>query len=244
MLPASCGGLGLPDIRVYALATMPDLPELQAYGEVVVRNEEDHLRHILQPPLPIALEEVAGNILQMPAGKGAKQLAQQKRCARFITTVSEMRGEDEVFSSRSQSLRYGWLRISNLIRDDPDKPEGFSGQGGWLRALPTTKATTTPDRAYRWGLQQRLGQDAPLTGQRCGKPTARWSWPTLSPRGGSRPWWSRTDPWTKPGQGLHRADVYLIDQQARPAVAGRRKSCAWRTFAECQALLHDDGVAG
>ena len=84
MLPTSCGGLGIPDIRVYAaaarvaaLATIPDLPELQAYREVVVHNEEDHLRHVLQPSLPIALEEVAGNILQMPAGKNTKQLTRK-----------------------------------------------------------------------------------------------------------------------------------------------------------------------
>ena len=59
--------------RVAALATIPDMPELQACRGAVVRHEEEHLRHVLQPSLPIALEEEAGNILQMPAGKSTKQ---------------------------------------------------------------------------------------------------------------------------------------------------------------------------
>ena len=140
------------------------LPELQACREAVVHNQEDHLRHVLQPSLPIALEEVAGNILQMPDGKSTKQLTRKLMHQVHHKSVGNAWRRRGAFPA---ALRYGWLR--NLTRDDPDKPEGFSGQGARLRALPTTEATTIPDRAYRWGLQQRLGQDAPLTGQRCGK---------------------------------------------------------------------------
>ena len=168
MLLASCGGLGLPDLKVYAAvartaapATIPDMPDLQTYLEAVVRNAEDHLRHVLQPSLPIALKEVAGSILQMPAGKSTTQLTRKLMHQVHHKSVSNAWRRRGAFPA---GLRYGWLR--NLTRDDAEKLEGFSGQGVRLRALSTDAATTIPDRAYRWGLQQRLGQGAPHTGQR------------------------------------------------------------------------------
>ena len=96
----------------------------------------------------------------------------------------------------------------------PDKPEGFSGQGGWLRALPTDVATTIPDRAYRWGLQQRLGQDAPF----------HWAplRQTSASRSGTQMWpctqhdvpGTRNRPMEDVGaRPAHRADIH--NQQAR-----------------------------
>ena len=60
--------------------------------------------------------------------------------------------------------------MHNLPGSEPGQPQGFQGQGAWLRCLPKTPATTLLDCVFRWGLQQRLGCAAPGAGRPCARP--------------------------------------------------------------------------
>ena len=65
-------------------------------------------------------------------------------------------------------MQYAWMH--NLPGNEPAQPQGFQGQGSWLRCLPRGTSTTMPDCVCRWGLQQRLSCDAPGASRQCARP--------------------------------------------------------------------------
>ena len=67
----------------------------------------------------------------------------------------------------SEPLRHAWLR--NLLGDNPARLEAHHGQGDWLHTLPGKWSNTLLDPVFRWGLQQRLGFNAPGAGEPCGR---------------------------------------------------------------------------
>ena len=60
--------------------------------------------------------------------------------------------------------------MRNLPGSEPAQPQGFQGQGSWLRCLPRGSSSTLPDCMFRWGLQQRLGCNAPGAGRQRAQP--------------------------------------------------------------------------
>ena len=60
--------------------------------------------------------------------------------------------------------------MHNLPGSELAQPQGFQGQGSWLRCLCKGSSTTLPDCGCRRGLQQRLGRDAPGADRQCARP--------------------------------------------------------------------------
>ena len=109
--------------------------------------------------------------------------------------------------------------MHHLPGSEPAQPQGFQGQGAWLRCLPKSPATTLPDCVFRWGLQQRLGRDAPGAGRPCSQPGCGAELDPFGLHAASCNWGQQNmaiEPDT-PGavRGIHRADVRIIENDGR-----------------------------
>ena len=177
-LPVSAGGLGLPHLpslaviaRCAALATMPRASDTARYRQTLLDSETDLLFHRLRDVCDRDPATLAGNLVEPPPGLSLRHLSRKLTHSRDSAAINALwlrRAE------LSETLRHAWLR--NLPGDNPARPEAHHGQGDWLHALPGRWSTTLLDPVFRWGLQQRLGFDAPGAGQPCGR----------TPQGGKR----------------------------------------------------------
>ena len=170
-LPVSAGGLGLPHLpslaviaRCSALATMPRAADTASYRQTLLDSESDMLFHRLRDVCDRDPVTLAGNLVDPPPGLSLRHLSRKLTHSRDSAAINALwlrRAE------LSEPLRHAWLR--NLPGDNPARPEAHHGQGDWLHTLPGKWSTTLLDPVFRWGLQQRLGFNAPGAGEPCGR---------------------------------------------------------------------------
>ena len=107
---------------------------------------------------------LAGNLVDPPPGLSLRHLSRKLTHSRDSAAISAVRLRR---AELSEPLRHAWLR--NLLGDNPARPEAHHGQGDWLHTLPGKWSNTLLDPVFRWGLQQRLGFNAPRAGEPCGR---------------------------------------------------------------------------
>ena len=171
-MPITSGGLAFPNLRRQAvvartacLATLPEFVATAPYKAGVIDKERPELFGRLTPLMGPTPMEVLGDLHNPPLGKSFSRLS--KKLTHFHYTLCC----NELWAKRDHlpdTVRYAWMH--NLPGSEPGQPQGFQGQGAWLRCLPKTPATTLPDCVFRWGLQQRLGCAAPGAGRPCARP--------------------------------------------------------------------------
>ena len=170
-LPVSAGGLGLPHLpslaviaRCSALATMPRASDTASYRQTLLDSESGMLFHRLRDVCDRDPATLAGNLVDPPPGLSLRHLSRKLTHSRDSAAINALwlrRAE------LSEPLRHAWLR--NLPGDNPARPEAHHGQGDWLHTLPGKWSNTLLDPVFRWGLQQRLGFNAPGAGEPCGR---------------------------------------------------------------------------
>ena len=171
-MPITSGGLAFPNLRRQAvvartacLATLPEFVATATYKDGLLDKERPELFGRLAPLMGPTPMEVLGDLHNPPLGKSFSRLS--KKLTHFHYTLCC----NELWAKRDHlpdTVRYAWMH--NLPGSEPGQPQGFQGQGAWLRCLPKTPATTLPDCVFRWGLQQRLGCAAPGAGRPCARP--------------------------------------------------------------------------
>ena len=171
-LPVTSGGLALPNLhrqavvaRISCLATLPEFVATQEYRGAIINKERPELFGRLAPLIGPTPMEVLGDIHNPPLGKSFARLSKKLTHFHYTLCCNELWAKRDTLP---ETVRYAWMR--NLPGSEPAQPQGFQGQGSWLRCLPRGPSTTLPDCVFRWGLQQRLGCDAPGAGRQCARP--------------------------------------------------------------------------
>ena len=151
--------------RTACLATLPEFVATAPYKTDVINRERPELfgrLGALMGPTPM---EVLGDTHNPPLGKSFSRLSKKLTHFHYTLCCNELWAKRD---RRPDPVRYAWMH--HLPGSEPGQPQGFQGQGAWLRCLPKTPATTLPDCVFRWGLQQRLGCAAPGAGRPCARP--------------------------------------------------------------------------
>ena len=171
-MPITSGGLAFPNLRRQAvvartacLATLPEFVATATYKEELINKERPELFGRLRPLMGPTPMEVLGDLHNPPLGKSFSRMSKKLTHFHYTLCCNELWAKRDTLPD---TVRYAWMH--NLPGSEPGQPQGFQGQGAWLRCLPRTPATTLPDCVFRWGLQQRLGCAAPGDGRPCARP--------------------------------------------------------------------------
>ena len=168
-LPAMRGGLGFLDLPVLGLcaraAALFSLTKEGPAGQAVatwIREERDDLYGRLQPLMRSPVTTILGDQLSPEEGRSRK--AAQRRLRKQIDRTS-LQTLLHGFSASGSLL--GW-QLQRLNHDPESGLTQFQPlRAAWLRAWPTTTATTLDDAVWRWGVHQRLGIPAAKPGDLC-----------------------------------------------------------------------------
>ena len=151
--------------RTACLATLPEFVATARYKATIIDKEHPELYGRLNPLMGPTPMEVLGDLHNPPLGKSFSRLSKKLTHFHYTLCCNELWAKRDNLPA---TVRYAWMH--NLPGGEPGQPQGFQGQGAWLRCLPKTPATTLPDCVFRWGFSNdwvapRQALDAPARGQ-------------------------------------------------------------------------------
>ena len=170
-LPIQAGGLYLPHLpslaviaRTAALATMPRASHTTRYRQNLLQEERAELFSRLRGFCHTEPTAVAGNLDDPPQGMSLRHLSRKLTQSRDSAAINAFWLRRQDLPTR---LRHAWL--CNLPGDNPARPATYHGHGDWLHTLPGRWETTLLNPVFKWGLQHRMGFQAPGAGFKCGR---------------------------------------------------------------------------